>query len=211
MKAHSGPGKLIVIEGLDGAGTTTQIGLLGQRLGPGCVHITHEPSEGPVGLVIRTALEKRVQVSNATLAALFAADRMDHLYHHEGAGGILDCLSRGVHVVTDRYYLSSLAYQGITLDWAWIWDLHEHCVRPDLILFVDVPVEVCLSRIAAGRGGSFDLFENRASLTSARERYMEAISRLDDEPIAVIDGDASPDVVHERIWAAVEDLGLDTK
>jgi dTMP kinase len=207
VKDHVGPGRLIVIEGLDGAGTTTQIGLLGRRLGgSGHVYVTHEPSEGPIGLVIRTALEQRITMSHATIAALFAADRMDHLYHRDGEGGMLAHLARGVHVLTDRYYLSSLAYQGITLDWEWIWDLHEQCIRPDLTLFVDVPVEVCLSRIAARRGGSFDLFENRTSLTAARERYLEAIARLHEERIVVVDGDALPAEVHGRIWQAVEGI-----
>jgi dTMP kinase len=200
---------LIVIEGLDGAGTTTQVRLLHARLSrKHSVYVTYEPSEGPVGLLIRAALEHRVQVDDATLAALFAADRMDHLYHMTGQGGIAAYLARGDYVLTDRYHLSSLAYQGMTLDWAWIWDMHARCIRPDLTLFVDVPVAVCLERIAQGRGEHFDLFENQGALTRARESYLSSIERLRElgETVAVVDGDAPPAEVETRIWVHVEPL-----
>jgi dTMP kinase len=133
---------------------------------------------------------------------------MDHLYHRAGTGGMVAHLSRGVDVLTDRYYLSSFAYQGMSLDWDWIRDMHLRCIRPDLTVFVDVPVEVCLERIAAGRGGHFDLFENRRSLTRARESYLSAIERLREagEAIAVVDGDAPPEEVHAAIWARVGEL-----
>jgi dTMP kinase len=209
MLPNSGPGRLIVIEGLDGAGTTTQVRLLAQRLSRfGEVYVTHEPSEGPVGLLIRLALEHRIKVSDATLAALFAADRMDHLYCQEGNKGIVSQLAQGFHVLTDRYYLSSLAYQGISLDWQWIWDMHAHCVRPDVTVFVEVPVDVCLQRIASGRGSHFDLFENRKVLTHARQSYLCAIDRLHRAGIEVevIDGDAPPNQVHAAIWEHVKVL-----
>jgi dTMP kinase len=209
MLPNLGPGRLIVIEGLDGAGTTTQVRMLHARLSrERSVYMTYEPSEGPVGLLIRAALEHQVRVDDATLAALFAADRMDHLYHKTGQGGIAAHLARGDHVLTDRYHLSSLAYQGMALDWEWIWDMHARCIRPDLTLFVDVPVAVCLERIAKGRGERFDLFENQGALTRARESYLGSIERLRElgETIAVVDGDAAPDEVHARIWAHVEPL-----
>jgi dTMP kinase len=209
MLTNPGPGRLVVIEGLDGAGTTTQVRLLHVHLSCGrTVHVTHEPSEGPVGLLIRAALEHRVRVDDATLAALFAADRMDHLYHTTGEGGIAAHLNRREVVLTDRYHLSSLAYQGMTLDWDWIWDMHARCIRPDLTLFLDVPVAVCLERIASGRGEHFELFENREALTRARESYLASIERLRElgETIVVVDGDASPEEVHARIWAHVKPL-----
>ena len=203
MLPNPGPGRLIVVEGLDGAGTTTQVRLLFERLGATRqVSVTHEPSEGPAGLQIRMALQHRVKVDPATLAALYAADRMDHLYHRDGGGGIVTRLRDGVDVLTDRYYLSSFAYQGISLDWEWIWDMHARCIRPDLTVFVDVPVDVCLERIAAARGAHFDLFENRDVLTRARHSYVRAIERLRraGERIEVVDGTALPEQVHAAIW-----------
>lgn len=203
MRANPGPGRLIVLEGLDGAGTTTQIGRLRQSWGERLVWATREPSDGPVGLQIRAVLAQRVRVDAATLAALFAADRMDHLYHRDG---MLARLQAGVDVITDRYYLSSFAYQGISLDWDWLWSLHQYCIRPDLTLFLDVPVEVCLQRMAVGRGGRPDLFENRAALTRARQNYLSAIQRLRavGDAIEVINGDAPPDQVQAIIRSLVD-------
>ena len=204
MLPNPGPGRLIAVEGLDGSGKTTQVRLLGQRLGASRpVYVTQEPTDGPIGLQIRLVLEKRVRVSAATLAALFAADRADHLYQPQT--GILDRLKRGVDVVSDRYYLSSFAYQGMTLDWDWIWQMHGNCIRPEVTFFVDVPVEVCLARIAHGRSGHADLFENREALTRARDSHMAAIDRLRaaGDTVIVVDGNAPPDQVHEAIWQAV--------
>jgi dTMP kinase len=186
------------MEGLDGAGKGTQVELLRRRL-ERPAYVTYEPTGGPIGLQIRLALEHRVTVSAATLAALFAADRVDHLYHE---GGILDHLQRGVDVISDRYYLSSFAYQGMSLDWEWIWQMHAHCIRPEVTFFVDVPVETCLARIARGRSGHFDLFENREALTRARESHLSAIDllRAAGDRVEVINGDAPLEQVHEAIW-----------
>ncbi len=213
MRPNPGPGRFIAREGLDGSGKTTQIRLLAQRLSVSReVTITHEPSSGPVGLQIRMVLEHRVGVDPATLAALFAADRMDHLYHREGEGGMIAHLERGIDVLTDRYYLSSFAYQGMSLDWEWIWDMHQQCIRPDVTVFVDVPVEVCLERIAAGRERQFDLFENRVALTRARESHLRAIDRLrPSEVIQVVNGNAPPEQVHAAIWERIAPLAAGPK
>jgi dTMP kinase len=207
MLPNPGPGTFIVIEGLDGAGATTQVRLLHRRLSAfRTVHVTHEPSDGPAGLQIRMVLQHRTVMDRATLAALFAADRMDHLYHQDGEGGIVAHLQHGIDVITDRYYLSSLAYQSMDVDWGWIWDMHARCIRPDVTLFLDVPVDVCLQRIAAGRGGHLDLFENRQILTRVRQSYLRAIDRLADEGelIEIVDGDSPPEEVHDAIWARIE-------
>ena len=209
MFPNPGPGKFMVFEGLDGAGTTTQVELLRKRIGESRqVYVTCEPSDGPVGLQIRMVLEHRVKVDPATLAALFAADRMDHLYHQSGEGGIVTHLKSGIHVISDRYYLSSFAYQGMSLDWDWLWDMHAHCIRPDVTFFLDVPVDVCLERIAAGRGEHYDLFENRNALTRARSSYLEAIERLCQvgEVIEVVDGNVAIAQAHAVIWEKVRRL-----
>jgi dTMP kinase len=201
--SNPGPGKFIVIEGLDGAGKTTQVQLLYQRLRDlRSMRVTREPTDGPVGLQIRMVLEHRVKMDAAALAALFAADRMDHLYHREGDGGIVAWLEQRMDVICDRYYLSSFAYQGMSLDWEWIWHMHAYSVRPDMIFFIDGPVETCLERIAASRSGRYDLFENRKALARARQSHLDAIARLCQfgDRIEVVDGTASPAEVHNVIW-----------
>jgi dTMP kinase len=206
MLANPGPGRLIAFEGLDGSGKSTQVRLLSQRLGATRhVYVTREPTDGPIGVQIRMVLEHRVRVSAATLAALFAADRADHLGQPET--GILAHLRRDTDVITDRYYLSSFAYQGMSVDWSWIAHMHAHCVRPELTCFVDVPVEICLARIASGRGGQADLFENKRALTQARESHLVAMDRLRQagDRIEIIDGNAAPHVVSERIWEIVQE------
>ena len=211
MIANPGPGRLIAIEGLDGSGKSTQIRRLCQRLSKTrSVHVTYEPTDGPIGVQIRMVLEHRIHTSAATLAALFAADRADHLAHPET--GILAHLRRDTDVITDRYYLSSFAYQGMSVDWAWIEAMHAYCIRPELICFVDVPVEVCLTRMEQGRGGQADLFENRAALTRARQSHLVAIERLRQagDCIEIIDGNAAPQIVHERIWEMFKRVSLTT-
>src|SRR4051794_39709628 len=109
-------GRFIVIEGLDGAGTTTQTERLATRLREEGHRVltTREPSDGPVGMLLRQALTGRLTLPGAhapladeTLALLFAADRTDHL-----ASRVEPALGRGEVVLCDRYVLSSLAYQG---------------------------------------------------------------------------------------------------
>jgi len=211
MKANPGPGRFIVFEGLDGAGTTTQVELLARRLqqrgaSEREVFVTHEPSDGPLGLQIRMVLAHRTRMDAATLAALFAADRVDHLYHVDGEGGIVAHLRAGVDVIADRYHVSSFAYQGMNLDWDWLWVMHAHCIRPDVTIFLDVPVEVCLRRIAAGRGEHYELFENKQALTNIRQSYLDAIDRLRNagDTIVIVDGCAPPAQVHAAIWRSIQ-------
>jgi dTMP kinase len=206
MQANPGPGRLIAVEGLDGSGKSTQVRLLSRRLSTTRrVWVTYEPTDGPIGAQIRMVLGHRVQVSAMTLAALFAADRSDHL--RQPLTGILARLLDDVDVITDRYYLSSFAYQGMSVDWSWIEQMHAYCIRPEVICFVDVPVETCLARIEQGRGGRTELFENFETLTRARASHLSAIERLRraGDRIEVIDGDASPGVVHQRIWEAIKE------
>src|SRR3954464_11602121 len=110
-------GRFVVLEGIDGAGTTTQVARLAERLrkdGGQPVRVTREPSDGPIGSLVRQVLTGRIVIpggrapGGATMALLFAADRMDHV-----ESDIEPFLGQGGIVVSDRYDASSLAYQSV--------------------------------------------------------------------------------------------------
>ena len=210
MLKNVGPGKLIVIEGLDGAGTTTQAHAVGAWLEGRvpAVHVTWEPTDGPVGALIRRVLTHQVTVEARTLAALFVADRLEHLYAPDG---IAAQLQAGTWVVMDRYYLSSFAYQSLTLaddEVPWLYQMHVPCVVPDVTLFLDVPVRDCLTRIHNGRDGQRDLFEREELLNAALVKYDAAIAHLvaQGERVERVNGTQSVAAVTLAIQERIHDL-----
>ena len=187
-------GRFVVLEGLDGAGTTTQARLLADALrGEGrTVHITAEPSGGPVGALVRQVLNRRVAGRDgapfdpAALALLFAADRLDH-----AAVEIAPKLAAGVDVVSDRFTLSSLAYQGLAVgDLAWVEAVNGRAPAPDLTVFLRVRPELGLRRRHAA---SLDreIFEVAAFQRRVAESYERSIARLRaaGQVVAVVDGE----------------------
>ena len=200
-------GKFFVIEGVDGSGKTTQLNLLKEKLFEvnAAAHFTAEPTEGPIGSVIRNVLKKRISVSSATLAGLFLADRLDHL--ENDVDGMLGMLDKGIHVVSDRYYWSSYAYHSLDLDMNWVIDLNKACaqrLRPHITFYLDLPVDVSMSRIE-GRGATKELFEKRTVIERVRENYLESMRRQADvERVEVIDANQSPEAMFNDIWKLVE-------
>jgi dTMP kinase len=195
----------IVIEGLDGAGTTTQLSRLQARLEAvgHTVHPTREPTAGPVGRLIRQTLQRVPEApAPATLPWMFAADRADHL-HRE----IEPALARGEVVLSDRYLHSSLAYQSLQQPLDEVWALNASFRVPDLTLFVEVPVAESLRRIAA-RGGERELFEEEERLVAIRDSYHRVIERLRGrgDAIVVVDGSGSIEAVTDQLWPHVEAL-----
>ena len=191
-------GALIVIEGIDGAGSTTQSELLLAWLqGAGVpATLTSEPSKGSIGGALRAHLARQVELSGPEAEALaFAADRMDHV-----ASEIVPALERGVTVVTDRYYLSSLAYQALSCDLAWLREINRFAIRPDLTVFLSVPVDVGMARFS-GRAARERFEEDRDELARIAGRYEAAIAALaaDGEEVEVIDGTRSPSEIHAEI------------
>lgn len=208
--------KFIVVEGLDGAGSTTQAGLLkgwfAARNLP--ARLTWEPTDGPVGSLLRLVLAGRVvnlpregaasPPDEAVLALLFAADRLDHLDNI-----VLPCLEDGVHVVSDRYYLSSLAYQTIDrgLDLAWVRQVNARCRRPDLTIYLDVKPAECQRRMAA-QGRHLELYEELSKLEQVHQSYLNIIRVLsqEGENIAVVQGEGPVHEVASVVSQSVEEL-----
>lgn len=198
--------RLIVLEGLDGAGTTTQAKRLVEhvRASGGKAHGTREPSDGPIGKLIREMLTgghviAGQQISQSTFGLLFAADRLDHLQRE-----VEPLLADGVLVVSDRWYHSSLAYQGTGADRDWIALLNGRARKPDLTIFLEVRPEVAAARrVAAGRVQ--ELFEDVRMQEEVAAGYQATIAELTaaGERIATIDGEATPDAVFAAITKLV--------
>lgn len=181
-------GKLIVFEGLDGAGTTTQMHLLKEKLEKRNkkAFITHEPTDNPIGRVVRDALQKKFETTPRALALLYASDRDDHLYNK--SYGIMKHLEEGEIVISDRYFYSSIAYQGVELDYDFISQINSPFPHADYIIFVDTPVDDCMARIEK-RGEEKELFEKEEYLTLVRKNYLSQFSSLPDGvKLITIDG-----------------------
>ena len=199
-------GRLIVLEGLDGAGTTTQAKRLVEHLtAKGTrAHLTREPSDGPIGKLLRQMLTGNhaipgQTINQSTFGLLFAADRLDHLQRE-----VEPELAAGGTVISDRWYHSSLAYQGTGADRDWIVTLNARARRPDLTLFLQVRPEVAAQRrVAAGRVQ--ELFEDLRMQEEVAAGYEATNAELiaQGERIETIDGEASPDAVFAAILAHV--------
>jgi len=196
--------RFVVFEGLDGAGTTTQIERLGRALRDRglVVEVTHEPTDGPFGATLRQAIEGRLQLDARTLAAGFAADRSDHL--RNAVNGIEHALARGAWVLCDRYLLSSLAYQhgqGLAIDE--ILDLNRPLRVPDLTLFFEADPETCVARIGA-RSDHDELFHALDTLRQVADSYVAAIDAVAEwMPVETVSAEGSVDEVHERVLELV--------
>lgn len=194
----------IVLEGIDGAGTTTQVDRLAANLranGRSC-HTTCEPSGRPIGKLIRQALQRDIVLPDGqtldpvSLALLFAADRMDHV-----RAEVEPALDRGDVVISDRYVHSSLAYQGTTLDMRWIDAINAQARTADLVIWLDVPVEICMSRMAQ-RDQVREIYETADVLRRVQQAYERAM-RIRPERVRRIDGTGSQEDVAHRIWHVV--------
>lgn len=198
----------LVIEGLDGSGKTTQINMLRDRLqgmGEAC-YLTAEPTELPTGKFIRSILQKEISADPRTVAALYAADRIEHLFHPEE--GLLHKLSEGYHVIASRYYFSSLAYQSEHASPGWVASLNMMAKRTlpaDITIFLDLEPEVSMQRIRA-RGEAMELFETEEKLTHVRESFHLAFEHFGEgENIHIVDASEDPVAVSEAVWAIVEE------
>ena len=137
----------IIIEGLDGAGTTTQARLIGEKFQKEGreVFLTHEPTDNPIGKVVRQVLQKKISTTPEALALLFSSDMDDHLYNEEY--GILRQVKENRIVISDRYFYSSIAYQGVQCDMGFVENINSRFPHPRYLIFIDTLPSVCMDRI----------------------------------------------------------------
>jgi len=205
-------GRFLVFEGLDGAGSTTQTRLIWEWLGDLGIPalVTFEPTTLSVGQQIRDMLKREPWPDGASwaeyMALLFAADRTAHLFEPER--GIGAALYRGEWAVCDRYLISSLAYQSSEeVPESWVLGINRAAarVRPDVTVFIDTPVNLCMERIAQRNTGApgtakDDVFHDPERLGQISARYTELLGDADIAGYVVaVDGSQSVERVCESI------------
>lgn len=201
-------GKFIVFEGTDGSGKSTQMKMLGKYLkskGIPC-YLTHEPTESPFGALLRSCLTGRVEADERAIAALFAADRIDHITNT--VNGIFKKLDEGVTVLCDRYYFSSFAYNGGFVPLEWVIKLNKPAMsllRPDLTIFLDLPVEESMRRVA--RRGETERYETTERQMRIRNKYFDIFRMFaGQEKIAIVKSEEEKERTQASVRAAADAL-----
>lgn len=200
-------GKFIVLEGIDGSGKSTQMALLQKALQTKGVQavFTFEPTKGRIGSMIREAFSGKYQISQSTIAALFVADRMEHIQDPEN--GMLALLQRGIHVFSDRYYFSSYAYHSAHVPMDWVVASNALCkqmLQADLTLYLDHTPEQSMKRLLKSRG-SLEMYETLENLSRVYSCYEEAMSKYaKDENIIRLPAHKSAESLHADILKLVE-------
>lgn len=167
--------------------------------------MTHEPTESPVGSLLRSCLTGRIDADEHTIAALFAADRLDHI--HNPVNGILKKLNEGVNVLCDRYYLSSFAYNGGFVPLEWVIELNRparEALKPDLTVFLYLDAEDSMERVM-GRGET-ERYETVERQKKIRKNYLDLIARFPEENVATVVSEADKRDTQEKIRKAVNGM-----
>jgi dTMP kinase len=202
----------IVVEGLDGAGTTTQTKKLHEYFTQNGVisFATREPTDGPLGKFIRDLLSggvtpaedgARYAPGEREMALLFAADRLEH------SRTLAAKLDDGARVVCDRYIFSSMAYQTLdpSISAQWVTEINRGCVIPNVTFLLTVPVGECLRRISL-RNEKATVYEKRDLLEAINQNYEQLAPYYQEHfgPLVTIDGTKSESEVHAQIVEALQ-------
>ena len=202
MAAMNNRGRFIVFEGIDGAGKSTQIDLLKKKLQEDGrrVYCTAEPTESVSGGLLRDALGGVSKRTTCEMAAMFVLDRIFH--NVNPVHGIEKMLADGIDVICDRYYYSSLAYQGSATDFAWVRDMNLNCPEirtPDVCIFLDLTPEQSMARIEGGRVTK-EIYETKEKLTQVRDQFYRVFEELKGrDRIEIVDASRSIEEIHEEI------------
>lgn len=196
--------KFVVFEGIDGAGTSTQMRLLAERDSGKKIVFTAEPTERPTGKFLRQILAGKEKVSAQTAAYLFAADRAEHLW---GQDGIVDQTKNGLTVVSDRYLFSNLAYQGVTCGEDLPKMLNSPFPLPELLFFFDISAQKSLERVEK-RGEAKEIYENEKFLNDTASRYrmiVDQYKKLENSGMRIVELDATlpKEKISDLIWKEI--------
>jgi len=201
----------IVIEGIDGSGKTTQLEMLQNRFmeqGKNAI-LTNEPTDGPIGKLIRNILSGDQKVDPAAMAALYLADRLDHIKDPEN--GMLALMERGYNVIASRYYYSSYAFQGEYVSLEWLVNANSICksyLVADITFYISIDPEISIKRLENTRE-KLDIYENLAKQKRTHDEYLKSFEITNDrENIVILDGTLSIDELHEVIWTKVNEVSF---
>lgn len=186
-------GLFIVIEGIDGTGKSTQAKMLEHALKQAgkTVILDREPSDGPYGKILRDSATTG-RLSPQEELDLFHKDRKHHLDEI-----ILPALQRGETVILDRYYFSTMAYQGQRgFDPQEIRETNlRFAPNPDILFILDLAVDQARERIGV-RGDTTNEFEQRDALQYCRDIFL---SVSNEEFAHVIDSSQTLDEIHQQM------------
>jgi len=193
---HSG--FFIVFEGIDGVGKTTHAKLLVDFLnknGYSAIYTTEPTHWSKYGKKIRASFSYKNRLPVQEEFELFLKDRIEHVKNE-----VTPALNEGKIVVSDRYYYSSVAYQGSRgMSWEYILQTNISVVMsPDLVILLDVPVDYAMKRILKERKNGANSFEKRESLTKVREIFL-LLAEKEPNIITIVDSTLSVDEVHKNI------------
>lgn len=191
----------IVIEGIDGAGTTTQSILLAKKIFENFkqykILLTREPTGGKYGLKIRKILSElnKSESRREKLLELFIQDRKEHLRSFENFAGI---------VISDRHKHSTFAYQPAQgVEFNQVYTRHQGLRPPDITLIIDLPVRTAMARSNTKLKREF-FDTDKKFLEKVRKNYLSLPRRLAKEKIVVVNGAGSKEQVAGRIWQTVK-------
>jgi dTMP kinase len=195
--------QFIVIEGIDGSGKSTQAELLIKYFlsrGEKAV-ISPEPSSGIIGNLIRQALKKRIfftadrRLFDEQMAYLFAADRHDHLYND--VDGVYKLINDGFHVISTRYYFSSLAYNSPSQkEFEFISKLNHKFPPPDLTIYLQISVETSLKRTQDR--SLKEIYETQEKLINVKANYDRIFNNYQSK-LLKINGTQERSLIHQQI------------
>lgn len=197
----------VVFEGIDGAGTSTQLNILKNRPEKDLFMFTEEPSPSATGRFLRQILKGDVVLDPKTTAYLFAADRCEHIW---GKNGVKEACDSGKIVISDRYLFSSLAYQGVDCGEELPYELNKNFPLPELLFFFYIDPAKSLERIK--NRSITEIYENKPFLDKTASRYRKVIDSFkqnqSEMKIVEIDGTKSKEEIEKIIWSNLSNLPI---
>jgi len=194
-------GKLIVLEGIDGSGKSTQARKLVRWLkkhGYKAIY-TKEPTDGLIGRQIKEKLRSEARPKHDWLQVMFASDRAHHTEE------ITRYLKKGFYVVCDRYVLSGLAYGAMKMQQAKLKKINKGIIQPDVTVLLKVNPLIAVKRMAKEKR-RLELYKSPDMLRKVQVMYVELAKK--NKKIYTVDGNREKIDVHEDIRRALKQEDL---